>query len=118
MKKLNTVIYHKLLLQSHEAKAQGMVKLADGIINALGPMTEDEKVEYNYAQLRDEVYDGMWKIATHVIKYYDVKSADAGKIHERLEALADRFLGELEQSLDVEGVVAGPLESLLPGESK
>lgn len=118
MKKLNSVIYHKLLLQSNEAKTQGMTKLASGIINALGPMTEDEQVQYNHAQLRDEVYSEMWKMATHVIKYYDVKSADASKIHDRLEALADRFIEELEQSLEVEDVVAGPLEAPLPGESK
>ena len=112
MKKLNSIIYHKLLLQANEAKFQGMTKLASGIVNALGPMTEEEQIEYHYAQLREEVYHELWKVATHVIKYYDVSSADAIQLHDRLEVLADKFLQELEQSLGVEEVAAGPLEKL------
>jgi hypothetical protein len=118
MKKLNSVVYHKLLLQAQEAKTQNFTKLASGIVNALGPLVEDEHVQYNRQQLHDEIYEGMWKLATHVIKYYDVESADAGKIHDRLEALADKFVEELEHSLSVEDVVDGPLEPKLPGESK
>jgi hypothetical protein len=116
MKKLNSVIYNKLLLQAKEAKSQEMTKLSSAVMSALGPMPEDEPVEYNYQQLKGELYDGMWKLATHVIKYYDVKSADVNQIHDRLETLADQFLEELETSLGVEDVVAGPLESPLPGE--
>jgi hypothetical protein len=118
MRKLNSVVYHKLLIQANEAKTQNLTKLASGIVGALGPAIEDERVQYNYQQLQNEVYEGMWKLATHVIKYHDVESADAGKIHDRLEALADKFIEELEQSLGVEDVVAGPLEPALPGESK
>jgi hypothetical protein len=118
MKKLNAVVYHKLLLQAREAKTQEMDKLASAVVDALGPMTEDEPVEYNREQLKAELYNGMWKLATHVIKYHDVDSADIVKIHDRLESLADKFLDEVETSLGVDDVVAGPLESLLPGESK
>lgn len=118
MKKLNSVVYHKLLLQAHEAKAQNLTKLASGIINAVGPIPEDEQVKYNQQQLHDEIYEGMWRLATHVIKYYDVESADAGKIHDRLESLASKFVEELELSLGVEDVIAGPLEPGLPGETK
>lgn len=118
MKKLNSVVYHKLLIQANEAKTQQLTKLSSGIVGALGPVVEDERVQYDYQQLQNEVYEGMWRLATHVIKYHDVKSADAGKIHDRLEVLADKFIEELEQSLGVEDVVAGPLEPLLFGESK
>lgn len=116
MRKLNSIIYNKLLLQSQEAKAQNLTKLASGVISALGPVVEDEHVQYGHQQLQDEIYDGLWKLATHVIKYHDVESADASKIHDRLEALADKFIEEIEQSLDVEGVVAGPLEPKLFGQ--
>jgi hypothetical protein len=118
MKKLNSVIYHKLLLQARAAQAQEMNKMASAIMSAIGPVTEDETVQYNREQLKTELYDGMWKLATHVIKYHDIQSADVIKLHDRLESLADRFLDELETSLDVEDVIAGPLESPLPGESK
>lgn len=118
MKKLNSVIYNKLLLQSQEAKTQDLTKLASGIIGALGPVVEDERVQYSHQQLQNEIYDGMWKLATHVIKYHDVESADVSKIHDRLEALADRFIEELEQSLGVDDVIVGALEPKLPGESK
>lgn len=118
MRKLNSVIYQKLLIQANEAKTQQLTKLAFGIVGALGPMAEDEHVQYEYKQLQNEVYEGMWRLATHVIKYHDVESADAGKIHDRLEVLADKFIEELEQSLGVEDVIAGPLEPKLFGEKR
>lgn len=112
MKKLNPVVYYKLILQSREAKAQGMTKLASGILGAVGPITEDEQVKYSYQELQDELYDGLWKLATHVIKYYDVKSADAGSLHYRIESLADQLLDELETSLNVNvgDIGNGPLD--------
>lgn len=118
MKKLNSIIYHKLILQAKEAKNQEMGKLASAVMSAVGAVPEDESVQYNREQLKDELYEGMWKLATHVIKYHDVKSADINKIHDRLESLADKFLDEMETSLEVEDVIAGPLESPLPGEKR
>lgn len=110
MKKLNPVVYHKLVLQSQEAKVRGMTKLASGVLGAVGPVPEDETVKYGYQQLQEELYDGMWKLATHVLKYYDVQSADAGKLHHSLEALADQFLEELEITLNVDDIGNGPLD--------
>ena len=46
MKKLNEVIYNKLLLQANEAKAQGMERLATGVLNSLGAVPEDEEAHY------------------------------------------------------------------------
>lgn len=109
MKKLNPVVYHKLLLQSREAKVQGMTKLASGIVGAVGPIAEDEEIKYSYQQLQDELYEGMWKLATHVLKYYDVQSADAGNLHRRLESLADQLLDGLEDDLNVDAG-NGPLD--------
>lgn len=118
MRKLNSIIYNKLLLQAREAKTQEMNKLSSAVMGAIGPVPEDESVHYDREQLKDELYNGMWKLATHVIKYHDVHGADVLKLHDRLEALADKFLDEVETSLDVDDVVAGPLETPLPGESK
>jgi len=117
MKKLNTVIYQKLFLQAEEAKDQGMTKLASGIFNAIGPTTEDEHLPYNYDQLRNDIYQEMWKLASHVIKYHDVESADAEKIHDRLETLAQRFVEDVEEALGVDPSTVGPLETKLPGET-
>jgi hypothetical protein len=118
MKKVNSVIYNKLLLQAQEARNQKLNKLAAGIMNAIGPMPEDEVVSYSYQQLQNDVYEGMWKLATHVIKYYDVESADASKLHDSLETLAEKFVEELQRTLNTENIIAGPLEPILPGESK
>lgn|SRR5574339_257878 len=118
MKKLNSVVYHKLLLQAEEAKEQKLTKLASGIMNALGPYPEDETVEYAYGQLNEDVHQEMWKLATHVIQYYGIESVDAQKLDEVLESLANKFVNELESSLGVESVVKGPFEPKVPGESK
>lgn len=118
MKKVNSIVYNKLLLQAQEAKTQRMEKLAAGVMAAIGPMAEDEEVQYKYSELKDELYNGMWKLATNVIKYYDLPSADIVKIHYRLESLAGKFLEELEETLNVADEVAGPLEPPLFGEIK
>lgn len=118
MKKLNKVMYGKLYLQAEEAKVQDLTKLASGIFNAIGPTPEDEQITYDYAQLQEDVYQGMWKIATDVLKYHNLESADAEKIHEKLESLASHFVEELESALDVANETVGPLETKLPGESE
>lgn len=111
-------MYHKLIIQANEAKVRGLTKLASAIFNAVGAVPEDENVHYNYQQLENDIYQGMWRLATHVIKYYDVDSADAGKVNDRIEVLAGKFLQDLETSLGVDGVISGPLETKLPGENK
>jgi len=118
MKKLNSVVYHKLYLQAEEAKEQDMTKLASGIFNAIGPTTEEEHATYDYGQLRDDIYQEMWRMATHVIKYHDLESVDAEKVHDRLESLAQQFVDELEESLGVDNATVGPLETKVPGESE
>ena len=118
MKKVNDVVYQKLLLQAAEAKDCNMTKLSSGILNSLGSMPEDERITYNFNELEADVYRGLWKMAVCVIKYHDLQSVDAEKIHEVLEALASKVIEEVEQSLSVDNAQVGPLEAKVPGESE
>lgn len=115
MKKLNQVMYHKLLLQAEEAKELGMHKLASSILEAIGPYPEDNPETYSYAQLQDDMHRGLWKLATQLMVYYDVKSADAEILNKTIVAWADKITNELEQTLNISDV-KGPLEPSLPGE--
>lgn len=118
MKKLNSVVYNKLLLQAEEAKDQDMVKLASGIVGAIGPQPENIKVSYNFNELQGDMYQGLWKLAACVIKYHDLESVDAEKMHEVLESLASKIIMDVETSLGVDDTMVGPLEDDLPGQSK
>ena len=118
MKKLNSVVYQKLLLQGQEAKDRNMTKLANGVLNSLGPTPEEDQVSYDYEQLQEDVYQDLWKAATCVLKYYDVQSADAERIHEALEAVASQLIEEVEHSLSVSHTQVGPLEPKVPGQSQ
>lgn len=117
MKRLNSTIYHKLLLQAEEAKDQNMTKLASGILGAIGPTPEGEEVKYSSAQVEEDVHRGLWSLATCILKYHDVSSVDAEKINEVIETVASKFINEIEDSLNVNGVI-GPLEPAVLGESK
>lgn len=117
-KKMNTVIYNKLLLQAEEAKEQGMKKLADGILSALTAVPEDENIKYSFSELDEDIYKGLWSLAANVIKYYDIDSVDSEKVNEVIEILSSKFIEELQVSLGIENTLVGPLEPNLPGESK
>jgi hypothetical protein len=116
MKKLNEVVYQKLLLQASEAKENGMTKLAMGILEAIGPVPEDEACKYNFVELKDDVYGGLWKLAACVMKYHDLESADAEKVHDVLESFAEKLIEEVERSLGVDDTQVGPLEDKVLGE--
>ena len=116
MKKLNEIVYNKLLLQAEEAKEQGFVKLASGVFGSLGPVPEDEACKYNSEQLGEDVYNGLWKLAACVIKYHDTDSVDAQKVHEVLEMLASKLIEQIETSLGIDNAKVGPLEEKIPGE--
>lgn len=119
MKKLNATVYHKLLLQAEEAKlrdSQEMTKLAAAICNSLGPIPEDETVSYNFESLQEDIYNGLWKMATCVIKYHDLTSVDAEKVHQSLEIMAKKLIEEVEHSLSVPHTQIGPLEEKVPGQ--
>jgi hypothetical protein len=116
--KLNKVIYNKLLLQAEEAREQGMIKLANVILNSIGSYPSDEPEKYSYLQLQEEIHNDMWKVATKLISYYDIKSSDVSKLDETLSSWASQLIDDLEITLNVDKVVKGPNEPLLPGEDK
>lgn len=116
MRKLNSVVYNKLLLQAEEAKEQNMKKLASGILGSLSAQPEDENVSYSVSNMNDDVYTGLWKLATCVMKYYDVESVNAEKVNEVIESLAGKFISEMEDSIRVDSGDVGPLEPKLPGQ--
>lgn len=116
MKKLNGVVYNKLLLQADEASDQEMHKLAKAVKGSLTANPEDEEVNYALGEMNNDVYSGLWKLATCVMKYYNVESADVQKINEAIESLASRFVSEVETSLNIAEGTVGPLEPKLPGQ--
>lgn len=118
MKKLNSVIYNKLLLQAEEAKDQGLEKLAHAVLGALTANPEDEITTYSSGELNNDIYRGLWVLSTAIIKYHDLKSADVEKLNETIETFAEKFVFDLEAALGVQEGTIGPLESRLPGQSK
>ena len=117
MKKLNPVMYHKLLLQAEEAKELGMTKLASSILEAIGPYPEENPETYSYAQLQDDMHRGLWKLASQLMVYYDVQSADAEALNKVIVSWASKMTDDLEQTLNISDV-KGPLEPPLPGEEE
>jgi hypothetical protein len=116
--KINPVIYKKLVLQAEEAKDQQLIKLADGILGAVGAMPNEEQMEYSYSQLQNDIYRDMWKIATRLMYYHDLQSVNAEKLGKALEAYAAEILDQLELDLNVDNVIKGSVEPKLPGENE
>jgi hypothetical protein len=118
MTKLDPIIYTKLMLQADEAKDRGMIKLAEAIIEAIDSKPDDKKETYSYSQLQDDVHRDLWRIASKLMYYYDLKSADALKLDDAIIHWASKTIDELEKTLEVDDVVQGPLEPNVPGETK
>ncbi len=102
MKKLNKIIYNKLLLQAQEAKTQGINKLASAIFDTIGSMPEEEEKEYTNQELYDDVYNGLWKLVGNIIKYHNLDSVQSEKIDLVVESLTDHFISEIENTLQIE----------------
>ena len=117
MIKLNSTIYKKLVAQAEEAKEQELSNLAENL-HAVDLHPSDEAENYSYAQMQHDVQQQLWKAAAHVIKYYDLHSADAQKIDKLLSVLAGEVITDLEHNLQVSGMVKGPLEPKLFGEKE
>jgi hypothetical protein len=116
--KLGTVIYNKLLLQAEEAKNQNLDRLSSGIYSALENGESNEIISYNYSDLNNDIYCGLWKLASNIIKYHNLESVDAEIINNTIEALASKFINEMELTLNTDDKIAGPFEETLPGEVK
>lgn len=116
MNKLNSIIYEKIVLQAQEAKLREMKKLASAVLNGLGPVPADEKVAYSSRDLREDVYQGLWKLAFNVIGYHDLESADIEKLDKAVAYAVENFVKDIEHALEVDGKI-GPNEPKLPGQS-
>lgn len=116
MKKIGSVLYHKLMLQAEEAEEQGMGELSLHIKEALGSEFDDDLEVYAQDELEDDVHQGLWKLATCVLKYYNVNSVDAEKLDRAIESTASKFVEEIEAALDSD--LHNTSDPLLPGETK
>jgi hypothetical protein len=116
VKKLNSSVYKKLYAQAEEAKLVGLNKLASDIFDVIGPYADDDKSEYAYSDLKDDVHRDLWRVATRLMHYYDVKSVDAKKLNEIILVLASDTISELENKMNVDPVSVHPLEPKVPGE--
>lgn len=116
MKKVNELIYNKLLLQANEAKDIGLKKLGSAVLNSIGPLPEDEFHTYDLNELKDDIYDGMWKLALNVLKYHNVDSVNIEKIDKVVDSFVSKFIEQIELSINIDNSDIGPLESELPGE--
>lgn len=117
MNKLNPIVYQKILLQAQEAKIREMKKLAGAVLNGLGPTAAEEKITYSSTELKEDIYNGLWKLAFNVVGYHDLESADIEKLNNAIAFATDNFVRDIEQALDVEGKI-GPNEPKLPGQSE
>lgn len=118
MKKLNEVIYNKLILQAEEAKEVGLTKLGKAVLSSVGatPRESDEEFTITADQMKEKIYENLWKAAMEVLVYHDVESADIQKLDDALAYLTNKFVLEVQAALDVEDI--GKLEPKLPGESE
>jgi hypothetical protein len=116
--KINASIYNKLMAIATEAKDQGMTELSSVIFGSIGPHPSEESEEYSYSQLKRDIHQDMWKMATRLMYYYDVQSVNAEKLDEAIVAWAADLVDDLEVSMGVDTVVKGPTEPILPGENK
>lgn len=111
---LNEVLKNKLFLQAEEAKEQGMTKLGQAIMDAVDEAPAEEK--YSYSQMNDEIHSDLWKIATRLLKYYNLQSVNAEQLDKVVVAWSDKLVEDLELSLGVDEVISNPNDVKLPGE--
>lgn len=116
MIKLNSVIYNKMVLQAEEAVEQEKIALADGVLGAIGPASNDEDKEHSFSELDKEVYDNMWKSAVHVIAHYGLKSADIERVDEVIKNASEKFVLDVCRSLDIDESSFSILEPKVPGQ--
>ena len=101
MKKLGKNAYNRLVLQAEEAKHQNLDKLANGILQCIGSFPAETEEEFSQDQLKEAIYNSLWKIAADVINYYDLQTPDALQIDRTLESLSSKVLNEMKKTLNV-----------------
>lgn len=117
MKKINPIVLQKILLQAEEAEFRDMKKLASAVTDGLqSSSSETEESDcFSESELKDNVYNGLWKLAFEVIGYHYLDSVDIEKIDKVIIYASNKFVREVEQVLDVEGKI-GPNEPKLIGQ--
>jgi hypothetical protein len=118
MTKLNTTITRKLQAQAQEAERKGQTKLAAHITEALNVESSGTVSEYSYQQMEEDIQQTLWKVAAHIMRYYDVKGADPEKIHQAVIHATAPVLEEFKSALNTGNMVVGPLEPAVPGQIK
>jgi len=116
--KINKTLYNKLLLQAEEAKNHGMVKLASDVINSIEAFPEEEAKEYSRKEMQDDVSADVWKVATRVFNYYQVKSADIEILNKIIIQSSEQLISNLEKAINLKKDLIGKSEPLVPGEEK
>ena len=111
MTKLNETTHNKLQIQTQEALAQEMSKLASAVSNSL----ETECQTNSYDEMSDDIHKDLWKIATKLMIFHNIENADIYQIDQSLISWAEKLADDLEKTLGVSSV-KGPLEDKLPGE--
>jgi hypothetical protein len=108
-------IQDKLYIQAQEAKYQGMTKLASAIENILKDKEVFEKTEYSQAQLDSDIHHDLWKVASKLLVFYDIKNPNVEKLDKSIITWAASIVNDLEKTLQVSGI-KGSKEPKVPGE--
>lgn len=116
MSKLNTTIYRKLLACAQEAEEQGMVKLASNIKEAIGTDSTDTPEPYSYGDMENDVQRELWKAATHLVRYWNLKRVDVQKLDNSILLYAAELIDEVEHSLGVGPDAVSSLDPKVPGQ--
>jgi transposase len=109
---MNKLLYDKLLLQAEEAKEQGMIKLAEAILQTIHQDDED----LSYKELNNNIYNDLWKVASKIINYYDANNIDIIKVDNIINIIAYKFIDEVEVVLEKDKTIKGPFEPKVLGE--
>jgi len=117
--KLNPIIYKKILLQANEAKFQGLTKLASAVLGGVGavPKEDEEEMIYSSKNLKEDLYNGLWKLAFNVVGYHDLDTLDIEKLDSIIRSASEQFLNNIEGVSGVYGKI-GAMEPDLPGQKK
>ncbi|CAM6003620.1 unnamed protein product [Sphagnum balticum] len=101
---------------AQEAEEQGMVKLASNIKEAIGTESVDVLEPYSYGDMENDVQRELWKAATHLIRYWNLKRVDAQKLDNSILLYAAELIDEVEHSLGVGPDAVSSLDPKVPGQ--
>lgn len=109
---MNETLYERLRVTAEEAREQGLTKLAQAIEESL---PQEKKSSYSYEELQDDVHKDLWKIASKLMVYYDLKTVQPEYLDKSLISWASRLIDDIEKTLDV-NPLTNPLEEKVLGE--